>query len=117
MRVYGLCARPTNNKQVLKIAKHCKDALPRPSSGAILGLDQKGVLEITHSFPGISVGAQGHSEEGLTYEDPESLAMDQQYQVRAWVHIVAFTTTPHHITSHPAHLTSPRLLPPTGRWT
>lgn len=36
---------------VLKIAKHCKDALPSMVAGSLLGLDQKGVLEVTHSFP------------------------------------------------------------------
>jgi len=36
---------------VLKIVKHCKDSLPHMVAGSLLGLDQKGVLEITHSFP------------------------------------------------------------------
>ena len=31
--------------------KHCKDSLPHMVAGSLLGLDQKGVLEITHSFP------------------------------------------------------------------
>jgi len=45
--------------QVLKIVKHCKDALPHLVSGALLGLDQKGVLEVTHSFPGMSAATAG----------------------------------------------------------
>ncbi len=45
--------------QVLKIVKHCKDSLPNLVSGALLGLDQKGVLEITHSFPGLSPSTSG----------------------------------------------------------
>ena len=44
---------------MLKIVKHCKDALPHLVSGALLGLDQKGVLEITHSFPGMSAATAG----------------------------------------------------------
>jgi translation initiation factor 3 subunit H len=60
---------------VLKIVKHCKDALPKEVSGALLGLDQKGILEITHSFPGVSaVGGEGYAEE--EYDE-----LDQAYQL------------------------------------
>ncbi|CAM9647634.1 unnamed protein product [Phaeothamnion confervicola] len=36
---------------VLKIVKHCNEALPQMVAGSLLGLDQPGVLEVTHSFP------------------------------------------------------------------
>ena len=54
--------------------KHCKDALPNLVSGALLGLDQKGVLEITHSFPGVSpaaAGNEGFAEDDYNEQDQE----------------------------------------------
>eukprot|EP01084_Bolivina_argentea_P039414 72846_1 len=36
---------------LLKIVKHCSDALPKMVAGSLLGLDQENVLEVTHSFP------------------------------------------------------------------
>ncbi len=36
---------------LLKIVKHCSDALPNMVAGSLLGLDQENVLEVTHSFP------------------------------------------------------------------
>lgn len=62
---------------VLKIVKHCKDALPNLVSGALLGLDQKGVLEITHSFPGVSSATA--AGEGLAEDDYAE--QDQEYQL------------------------------------
>ena len=59
-------------EQVLKIVKHCKDALPSLSSGALLGLDQKGVLEITHSFP---TPADSGEEQDRDYQMEMMLAL------------------------------------------
>ncbi|CAM9192798.1 unnamed protein product [Ectocarpus sp. 6 AP-2014] len=36
---------------VLKIIKHCTESLPQMVAGSLLGLDQTGVLEVTHAFP------------------------------------------------------------------
>mmetsp|Transcript_3233 Transcript_3233/g.4727 ORF Transcript_3233/g.4727 Transcript_3233/m.4727 type:complete len:338 (-) Transcript_3233:220-1233(-) len=36
---------------VLKMVKHCSEALPQMVAGSLLGLDQRGVLEVTHAFP------------------------------------------------------------------
>ncbi|KAG5185831.1 eukaryotic initiation factor 3H1 subunit [Tribonema minus] len=36
---------------VLKIIKHCTEALPGMVAGSLLGLDQSATLEVTHSFP------------------------------------------------------------------
>lgn len=37
---------------VLKIAKHCRESFPHPgTTGQLLGLDVKGVLEVTNCFP------------------------------------------------------------------
>ncbi len=36
---------------LLKIVKHCSDALPNMVAGSLLGLDQENVLEVTHSYP------------------------------------------------------------------
>ena len=36
---------------VLKIIKHCSEALPAMVAGSLLGLDQGETLEVTHSFP------------------------------------------------------------------
>ena len=57
---------------VLKIVKHCKDALPNLYIGALLGLDQHGVLEVTHSFP-----AAEEREERDDYSDQTS----EKYQM------------------------------------
>jgi translation initiation factor 3 subunit H len=56
--------------------KHCKDALPKEVSGALLGLDQNGILEITHSFPGVSAV---NSETGFAEDEYEEV--DQAYQL------------------------------------
>lgn len=62
---------------MLKIVKHCKDSLPNLVSGALLGLDQKGVLEITHSFPGLLAASlgEGHSEEYYAERDQEYVGL------------------------------------------
>jgi len=65
---------------VLKIIKHCKDALPNLVSGALLGLDQKGVLEITHSFPGIAAPTVASSTEHEQTEQ-DYAEQDQEYQL------------------------------------
>ncbi|OZJ05108.1 hypothetical protein BZG36_01402 [Bifiguratus adelaidae] len=36
---------------VLKIIKHCREAYPTDVTGQLLGLDVRGVLEVTHCFP------------------------------------------------------------------
>jgi len=36
---------------LLKLVKHCRDALPKMVAGSLLGLDQGSILEITHCFP------------------------------------------------------------------
>jgi translation initiation factor 3 subunit H len=56
---------------VLKIVKHCREGLPSLVSGALLGLDQKGVLEITHSFPGVSTAREGADAEDEAEQDLE----------------------------------------------
>ncbi|PHH63343.1 hypothetical protein CDD81_6040 [Ophiocordyceps australis] len=35
----------------MKIAKHCSSTFPTTATGAIVGMDQKGLLEVTNSFP------------------------------------------------------------------
>eukprot|EP00616_Rhizochromulina_sp_CCMP1243_P001126 CAMPEP_0118966402 /NCGR_PEP_ID=MMETSP1173-20130426/3875_1 /TAXON_ID=1034831 /ORGANISM="Rhizochromulina marina cf, Strain CCMP1243" /LENGTH=311 /DNA_ID=CAMNT_0006915173 /DNA_START=1 /DNA_END=936 /DNA_ORIENTATION=+ len=61
---------------VLKIVKHCKDDLPNPAAGTLLGLDQKGVLEVTHSFP--IVGPKSAEDEAYGEDYHEQ---DQEYQM------------------------------------
>jgi len=36
---------------LLKLIKHCRDALPKMVAGSLLGLDQGSILEVTHCFP------------------------------------------------------------------
>ena len=36
---------------LLKLVKHCHDCLPSLVAGSLLGLDENGILEITHCFP------------------------------------------------------------------
>lgn len=76
---------------VLKMVKHCKDALPNLVSGALLGLDQKGVLEVTHSFPGVSsssasgaaagAGAAAGQAAAEGFNEEDYVEHDQEYQL------------------------------------
>lgn len=36
---------------MLKLVKHCRDALPKMVAGSLLGLDRGSILEVTHCFP------------------------------------------------------------------
>jgi translation initiation factor 3 subunit H len=63
---------------VLKIVKHCREGLPQLVSGALLGLDQKGVLEITHSFPGVSTTTREGFDEAAEGDYAEQ---DLEYQL------------------------------------
>ncbi|CAO3596423.1 unnamed protein product [Absidia cylindrospora] len=36
---------------VLKIIKHCRESYPSDVTGQLLGLDDKGTLEVTNCFP------------------------------------------------------------------
>jgi translation initiation factor 3 subunit H len=36
---------------MLKLVKHCRDALPKMVAGSLLGLDKGSILEVTHCFP------------------------------------------------------------------
>ena len=36
---------------LLQITKHCQEAMPDIATGVVLGMERKGVLEVTHSFP------------------------------------------------------------------
>lgn len=38
-------------KVVLKIIKHCRESYPSDVTGQLLGLDDKGILEVTNCFP------------------------------------------------------------------
>lgn len=38
-------------KVVMKIIKHCSQAFPTTATGALMGMDVNGILEITNSFP------------------------------------------------------------------
>lgn len=62
---------------VLKIVKHCKDSLPQMVAGTLLGLDQKGVLEVTHSFP---LPLQKSNADG-DQETPEDFSDSDDYQM------------------------------------
>lgn len=57
---------------LLKIVKHCGELLPNHASGALLGLDQKGTLEVTHSFPGVgaqeNAGGRDYANQDLEYQ-------------------------------------------------
>lgn len=36
---------------MLKIIKHCRESFPNDVTGQLLGLDEKGILEVTNCFP------------------------------------------------------------------
>ncbi|KOS19614.1 Eukaryotic translation initiation factor 3 subunit H [Escovopsis weberi] len=51
---------------IMKIARHCSSAFPTTATGAIVGMDQSGVLEVTNTFPFPVVDAavtEGHQGE------------------------------------------------------
>jgi hypothetical protein len=56
----------------LKITKHCKESLPNPVSGSLLGLDVGNILEVTNCFP---IPEKG-DEDNATYN-----ANVQKYQI------------------------------------
>jgi translation initiation factor 3 subunit H len=58
----------------LKITKHCKESLPTPVSGSLLGLDVGNILEVTNCFPIPDKGEEDAS--GANYN-----AMIQEYQI------------------------------------
>jgi hypothetical protein len=45
---------------VLKITKHCRDNMPNPVSGQLLGLDVGPTLEVTDCFPFLVLAFRGH---------------------------------------------------------
>lgn len=49
--------------------KHCNEALPSMVAGSLLGLDQNGVLEVTHSFPLPSTSKDGGDGQGEGPQD------------------------------------------------
>jgi len=66
---------------LLKLVKHCRDALPKMVAGSLLGLDQGSILEVTHCFPFPSPRDKDEYGEG---GDPENTANDmdgEEYQM------------------------------------
>ncbi|KAI9029303.1 hypothetical protein DFJ74DRAFT_698742 [Hyaloraphidium curvatum] len=62
----------------LRIIKHCREALPSTVTGQIQGVDNDGVLQITHSFPFTASGGGDDFEVGeIDYDDMDG----SQYQV------------------------------------
>jgi translation initiation factor 3 subunit H len=47
---------------ILKIVKHCKEALPQLASGKLLGLEHDGLVEVTNCFP-MPVASEDGKEE------------------------------------------------------
>eukprot|EP00934_Nitzschia_sp_Nitz4_P004088 Nitzschia sp. Nitz4//scaffold254_size28068//10493//11667//NITZ4_008150-RA/size28068-augustus-gene-0.32-mRNA-1//-1//CDS//3329544328//4078//frame0 len=61
---------------LMKIVKHCHDALPSMVSGSLLGLaSNNGILEITHAFPGLD---QGKSNNNNNNNDDDA---DDEFQL------------------------------------
>ncbi|KAG7364998.1 JAB1/Mov34/MPN/PAD-1 ubiquitin protease [Nitzschia inconspicua] len=59
---------------LMKIVKHCHEALPNMVNGSLLGLAlDSGVLEITHSFPNPDSGKAG--------PNPDDAFIDEEYQM------------------------------------
>ncbi|KAI9480396.1 MAG: hypothetical protein EXX96DRAFT_479925 [Benjaminiella poitrasii] len=53
---------------VLKIIKHCRESYPNDVTGQLLGLDDKGVLEVTNCFPFPTDGDEDASGKSYTFQ-------------------------------------------------
>eukprot|EP00884_Botryococcus_braunii_P000227 jgi/Botrbrau1/10204/Bobra.116_1s0020.1 len=63
---------------VLKITKHCRDNMPNPVSGQLLGLDVGPTLEVTDCFPFLARG----NEEDESAEDSAAYQLDMMRCLR-----------------------------------
>jgi len=67
---------------VLKIIKHCKDALPDMVAGSLLGLDTNGILEVTNTFPfpQKKSDAEASASRGIVEEGEAADLTDEEYR-------------------------------------
>jgi len=62
---------------LIKIVKHCRDALPKMVAGSLLGLDQGSILEVTHCFPFLAPGSLDDRDAGDVEDDVDG----EEYQM------------------------------------
>ncbi|KAJ3372637.1 hypothetical protein AMAG_08362 [Allomyces macrogynus ATCC 38327] len=79
----GVSTEPVTSVQVdalvaLKIAKHAKDLYPAAVTGALLGMDIDGVLEVTQSYPYLAKARRGRDNDD---NDDDAAELDEHYQV------------------------------------
>ena len=68
---------------LLKLVKHCHDCLPNLVAGSLLGLDEAGILEVTHCFPIPSPAADEDPAEASTEENFQMEFMKMLREVRS----------------------------------
>jgi len=64
---------------ILQIMKHCRQHVPHPVTGQLLGLDVKDTLQVTHSFGYVQKGGEEHS---TVQDDGEQYQIDMLKQLR-----------------------------------
>ncbi|KAI9183232.1 hypothetical protein H9P43_004149 [Blastocladiella emersonii ATCC 22665] len=60
----------------LKIIKHAKEQYPHAVTGALLGMDMDGVMQVTQSYPYLAKARRSHGD-----EEDDSAELDETYQV------------------------------------
>lgn len=65
---------------LIKLVKHCRDALPNMVAGSLLGLDQGSTLEVTHCFPFLAPKSAPEHEDviGAAEEDVDGEAYQME---------------------------------------
>lgn len=66
---------------ILQIMKHCRQHVPHPVTGQLLGLDVKDTLQVTHSFGYVQKGGEEHGTERVQ-DDGEQYQLDMLKRLR-----------------------------------
>jgi len=66
---------------LLKLVKHCRDALPKMVAGSLLGLDQGSILEVTHCFPFPTPKSREEYGDGVELGDGVDDLDGEEYQM------------------------------------
>jgi len=65
-----------------QIMKHCRQHLPQPVTGQLLGMDVGDVLQLTHSFGYVQKGTSWEEQQAQPADDGEQFQMDMLRRLR-----------------------------------
>lgn len=77
---HRVCEVYIDGLAMLKLVKHCRDALPKMVAGSLLGLDRGPILEVTHCFPFPVPHETEDYSDGIDAADKSSLE-GEEYQM------------------------------------